>query len=170
MPLSHEHALKIIVDLTTWLYGGGTGKLSASTEPQTFDVNIIVRMRMKMKILPGTMVFGRQCRCLGTLRSTVSLPNHTTPTLRQHPPLSSGPPPTFPFLNPDIVPPRPNLEESSPVGKIFKLTWPSNPRNILIIKKRRDEKVKQAAIAFARYYSRFGVADPDMSTKSTLST
>jgi hypothetical protein len=86
-----------------------------------------------------------------TLRSTVSLRNHITPTLRQHPPLSTSPPPTFPFLNPEVVPPRPNLEESSPAGKIFKLTWPTNPRNILVVKKRRDEKVLEAAVAFARY-------------------
>jgi hypothetical protein len=127
-------------------------------------------MMMRMKGLRGTMVFGHRCRYMGTLPSTRSLPNHTTPTLRQHPPLSSGPPPTFPFLNPDIVPPRPNLEESSPAGKVFKLTWPSNPRNILIVKKRRDEKVKQAAITFARYHLPMANADLDISMKSILST
>jgi hypothetical protein len=127
-------------------------------------------MMMRMKGLKGTMVFGHRCRYIGTLRSTRSLLNHTTPTLRQHPPLSSGPLPTFPFLNPDIVPPRPNLEESSPAGKVFKLTWPSNPRNILIVKKRRDEKVKEAAITFARYGLPMANADRDISMKSILST
>jgi len=90
-------------------------------------------------------------RRISTLRSTTHLPNHTIPTLRQYPPSSSAPPPTFPFLNPDVVPPRPSYEESSPAGKLFKFTWPTNPRNILIIKKRRDEKVTDAAITFARY-------------------
>jgi hypothetical protein len=97
------------------------------------------------------MMARRRVRGIATLRSTVSLGNHITPTLRQHPPLSSSPPPTFPFLNPEVVPPRPNFEESSPAGKIFKLTWPTNPRNILVVKKRRDEKVLEAAVAFARY-------------------
>lgn len=73
------------------------------------------------------------------------------PTLRQHPPLSTSPPPTFPFLNPDVVPPRPNLEESTPAGKIFKLTWPMNLKNVLVVKKRKDDKVQEAAIAFARH-------------------
>jgi hypothetical protein len=31
------------------------------------------------------------------------------------------------------------------------LTWPTNPRNVLVVKKRRDERVKEAAITFARY-------------------
>ena len=90
-------------------------------------------------------------RQISTLRSTVHLPNHTIPTLRQHAPSSSTPPPTFPFLNPDAVPTRPSYEESSPAGKLYKLTWPVSPRNILVIKKRRDDKVKDAAITFARY-------------------
>lgn len=91
-----------------------------------------------------------QRRGLSTLRSTVSLPDHVVPTLRQSPPSSSSPPPTFPFLNPDTVPPRPTLEETSPAGKVYKLTWPTNPRNILIVKKRKDERVKDAAITFAK--------------------
>jgi hypothetical protein len=103
-----------------------------------------LKMKMRLRI-------GIQCRTIATLRSTVSLPNRTIPTLRQHPPTSSAPPPTFPFLNPDIVPPRPNLEESSPAGKVFKLTWPTNPQNILVVKKRRDDRVKEAAITFAKY-------------------
>lgn len=91
-------------------------------------------------------------RGITTLRSTESLPNHTIPTLRQHPPSSSTPPPTFPFLNPQIVPPRPNYHEgeASPAGKVYRLTWPTNPRNILVVKKRRDDRVKEAAITFAR--------------------
>jgi len=94
---------------------------------------------------------GNTRRGIATLRSTIELPSHTSPTLRQHPPSPGSPPPTFPFLNPDLVPPRPSLEELSPAGKVYKLTWPSNPRNILVIKKRRDEKVKQAAILLAKY-------------------
>ena len=91
-----------------------------------------------------------QRRGVSTLRSTISLPNRTTPTLRQSPPSPSSPPPTFPFLNPDTVPPRPTLEESSPAGTVYKLTWPTNPRNIFVVKKRKDERVKEAAITFAK--------------------
>lgn len=93
-----------------------------------------------------------QWRWITTLRSTTILPNRITPTLRQHPPLSGTPPPTFPFLNPEVVPTRPNLEESSPAGNLFRLTWPTNPRNILVVKKRRDDRVKEAAVAFAKYF------------------
>ena len=93
-----------------------------------------------------------QCqRRMSTLRSTTSLPDHIVPTLRQNMQSSSSPPPTFPFLTPELVPPRPSYEEMSPAGKVFKLTWPTNPRNILIVKKRRDEKVRNAAVSFARY-------------------
>jgi hypothetical protein len=91
-----------------------------------------------------------QCRRIATLRSTVSLPNHTRPTLRQSHPASSGPPPAFPFLLSDFVPPRPLVEEASSVGKVFKLKWPTNPKNFLVIKKRRDDKVTEAAVTFAR--------------------
>ena len=88
-------------------------------------------------------------RRISTLRSTTTLPDRITPTLRANPP---HPPstPTFPFLNPESVPPRPSFEEFSPAGRVCKLTWPSNPRNILVVKKRRDDKVKEAAITFAR--------------------
>jgi hypothetical protein len=104
----------------------------------------MARLKSKMSI------FIAQSRRIATLRSTSLLPNHTRPTLRQHPPSSSSPPPTFPFLLPDLVPPRPSLEEVSPAGKVFKLTWPFHPKNILVVKKRKDEKVTDAAVAFAR--------------------
>ena len=91
-------------------------------------------------------------RGMTTLRSTLSLPNRVVPTLRQHPPSTSTPPPTFPFLTPELVPPRTDLDGSPPPGKIFKLTWPTNPRNIFIVKKPHDERVKEAAVAFAKYY------------------
>lgn len=110
-----------------------------------FDVTRLLR-RMRIKRISRT---GQQ-RGISMLRSTVSLPNHIAPTLRQYPPSSLSPPPTFPFLNPDAVPPRPSSEESSPAGKVFRLMWPTNIRNILVIKKRRDERVKEAAIKFAK--------------------
>jgi hypothetical protein len=109
--------------------------------------------------------FQRQCRGICTLRSTTALPGHIIPTFRQHPPSSASPPPTFPFLNPDLVPPRPSFEELSPAGKLYKLTWPVNPRNILVVKKRKDDKVREAAITFARYFP-FRDADVDISMKS----
>jgi hypothetical protein len=95
--------------------------------------------------------YPRLYRGITTLRSTRLLPNHVTPTTRHHPPLSGTPPPTFPFLNPELAPPRPNGEELSPAGRLYKLTWPRNLRNLLVVKKRRDEKVKEAAIVFAQY-------------------
>jgi hypothetical protein len=89
-------------------------------------------------------------RSVSSLRSTTSLQHHIVPTLRPNRPSSANPPPTFPFLHPDIVPPPPTLEEISPAGKLFKLTWPRTLRNIFIVKKRRDEKVTLAAIKFAQ--------------------
>lgn len=103
---------------------------------------------MKIRVLRIHRIASRG---IATLRSTVSLPNHIIPTLRHHSPSSSSPPPTFPFLNPDVVPPREDGGEASPAGKVFKLTWPGNPRNILVVKKRRNDRVKEAAITFARY-------------------
>ena len=88
-------------------------------------------------------------RRISTLRSTRTLPDRITPTLRANPPQPPSTP-TFPFLNPESVPARPSFEEFSPAGRVHKLTWPSNARNILIVKKRRDDKVKEAAITFAR--------------------
>src|SRR5579862_9744345 len=104
-----------------------------------------------MRIGLRTWTLTRSCRNMSTLRSTKTLPDHIMPTLRQLQQSSSSPPLNFPFLTPDLVPPRPSYEELSPAGKVFKLTWPTNPRNILIIKKRKDEKVTQAAVEFAKY-------------------
>lgn len=141
--------------LGNWGIGGHVlfAEQEGSTVERKEDSLTPPRPSTPMHNLPhrrGILHFRTQSRRITTLRSTTHLPNHVSPTLRQHPPLSGTPPPTFPFLNPEVVPPRPSQEELSPAGKLFKLTWPTNPRNVLVVKKRRDEKVKQAAIEFAK--------------------
>ena len=146
--LCQTHAEKASFYLNTSGFIWQIREYSAQTESRIFEEASKKAFNEEMRILQWRTV---QRRAVSTLRSTASLPNHTIPTLRQSPPSSSSPPPTFPFLNPDAVPPKPTLEESSPAGKVYKLTWPKNPRNILVVKKRNDERVKEAAITFARW-------------------
>jgi hypothetical protein len=123
-----------------------------------------------MRINISTWKISIQRRSISSLRSTKALPDHIMPLLRQHRQSSSSPPPSFPFLVPELVPPPPAYEEMSPAGKVFKLAWPTDPRNILIVKKRRDPKVTESAVKFAKFAISVTSADLDTSTTSTRLT
>jgi len=148
--LSHTHAKfgnKAFISGFRDFASAGGGKLDLRLSFKSHKLERRAEMRLKIRTwrIPG------QERNMSSLRSTKTLPDHILPILRHQRQSSSSPPTNFPFLVPDVVPPPPTQEEMSPAGKIFRLTWPTNPRNILIVKKRRDSKVTEAAITFAKY-------------------